>query len=101
MRRVILTVVLVAGAFLVAGVLAEAVLRVARIPGITYHTFRFDDLTGQRFYPNTTLIYRGARGNEVRRKVNRLGYLDRNHDNAKPEGVVRIGFFGDSFTEAR
>ena len=100
-RRAVATVVLVAGAFLVAGVLAEAVLRVARIPGITYHTFRFDELTGQRFYPNTTLIYRNARGDEVRRKVNHWGYLDRVHDVARPEGVVRIGFFGDSFTEAR
>src|SRR5512147_1517415 len=101
MRRALAIVILVAGGFLLAGVLAEGVLRVARIPGITYHTFRFDDVTGQRFYPNTMLIYRSARGEEVRRKVNRWGYLDRNHDEKKAPGVERIGFFGDSFTEAR
>jgi hypothetical protein len=37
----------------------------------------------------------------VRRKVNGWGYLDRNHGTAKPAGTRRIGFFGDSFTEAR
>jgi hypothetical protein len=88
-------------AALVAGLAAELILRVAHLPGITYHTFQYDDLTGQRFYPNTTLIYRSNRGEEVRRKVNRWGYLDRSHDTARPAGVRRVGFFGDSFTEAR
>ena len=92
---------LVCGAIVFAGVGAELILRAANLPGITYHTFQYDDVTGQRFYPNTTLIYRSDRGEEVRRKVNHWGYLDRNHDAARPAGVRRIGFFGDSFTEAR
>ncbi|HEX6790150.1 MAG TPA: hypothetical protein VF247_02470 [Candidatus Krumholzibacteria bacterium] len=100
-RRGAAIAVLVVVALGVAGAAAEMILRVAHIPGITYHTFQFDDVTGQRFYPNTTLIYRSDRGEEVRRKVNSWGYLDRNHDTKKPEGVERIGFFGDSFTEAR
>ncbi len=93
--------VLVAGAIVVALLLAELVLRVAPIPGISYHSFMYDDVTGQRFYPNTTVIYRSARGEVVRRRVNSWGYLDCEHGIEKPAGVVRIGFFGDSFVEAR
>jgi hypothetical protein len=81
--------------------IAEGILRVVPIPGVTFHSFMFDDLTGQRFYPNTTVIYRGSRGEVVRRKVNSWGYLDAEHAIEKPGGVVRIGFFGDSFVEAR
>jgi len=92
---------LIGAALVVAAVLAEVALRAAKLPGITYHTFQYDDVTGQRFYPNTKLIYRNARGEDVTRAVNDWGYLDRDHALAKPDGVVRIGFFGDSFTEAR
>lgn len=100
-RRIVFSVILVAVGFLVAGVLAEVALRVFPVPGITFHTFYFDEVTGQRFYPGSTFIYRNERGDHVRRRVNRWGYLDVAHDTAKPAGVVRIGFFGDSFTEAR
>ena len=100
-RTVVARLGLLCTALIVAGIAAELILRVSHLPGITYHTFRYDDVTGQRFYPNTTLIYRSGRGEEVRRRVNRWGYLDRNHDTVKPAGVTRIGFFGDSFTEAR
>jgi hypothetical protein len=80
---------------------AEIVLRIVPIPGISYHTYRYDELTGQRFYPNTTMIYRSPRGDVVRRRVNSWGYLDGEHRIEKESGVTRIGFFGDSFTEAR
>jgi hypothetical protein len=99
--RLAATAVLLAGAVAAAGGIAELVLRVAKIPGITYHTFQYDDLTGQHYYPGTTYIYRSDRGEEVIRRVNRRGYLDRDHDLEKPRGVTRLGFFGDSFTEAR
>ncbi len=92
---------LFAVALIVAAFLAELVLRLAPIPGVTYHTFYYDDVTGQRFYPNTTMIYRNERGDHVRRRVNDWGYLDDDHEMAKPAGVTRVGFFGDSFTEAR
>lgn len=88
-------------AVIVAFVVAEAVLRAAPIPGITYHTFYYDELTGQRYYPNTTFIYRNDRNDHVRSRVNSWGYIDDEHSVAKPAGTVRIGFFGDSFTEAR
>ena len=101
LRRLAAYAALVAVALVIACVLAELVLRVAPIPGINYHTFYYDDVTGQRFYPNTTMIYRNERGDHVRRRVNDWGYLDARHDVAKPEGVIRVGFFGDSFTEAR
>jgi hypothetical protein len=101
LKRIAVPLILIGVGFFIAGALAELVLRVAPIPGITYHTFYFDSLTGERYYPNTTFIYRNERGDHVRRRVNRWGYLDVNHDVEKPDGVVRIGFFGDSFTEAR
>lgn len=100
-RRLLSGLLLTGGALVVAAVLAEVALRAARLPGITYHTFQYDDVTGQRFYPNTRLIYRSTRGEEVTRAVNDWGYLDRDHALAKPDGATRIGFFGDSFTEAR
>lgn len=100
-RRLAAYAALVGAALIVACVLAEIVLRVVPIPGISYHTFYYDDVTGQRFYPNTTMIYRNERGDHVRRRVNDWGYLDAHHDEQKPNGVIRIGFFGDSFTEAR
>jgi hypothetical protein len=92
---------LFAGAIVASLLLAELVLRVVPIPGISYHSFMYDDVTGQRFYPKTTVIYRSARGEVVRRRVNSWGYLDSDHMVEKPTGVVRIGFFGDSFVEAR
>src|SRR5262245_44797638 len=102
LRRLVAYTALVAGALLAACVLAEFVLRVAPIPGITYHTFYYDDVTGQRFYPNTTMIYRNERGDHVRRRVNDWGYLDADHSQQKKfDSLIRVGFFGDSFTEAR
>lgn len=100
-RRLAAYAALVGVALIVACVLAEIVLRVVPIPGISYHTFYYDDVTGQRFYPRTTMIYRNERGDHVRRRVNDWGYLDADHEEHKPDGVTRIGFFGDSFTEAR
>ncbi len=102
LRRLVAYTALVGIALVVACVLAEIVLRVAPIPGITYHTFYYDDLTGQRFYPNTIMIYRNERGDHVSRRVNDWGYLDDDHAvSKKSTSTTRIGFFGDSFTEAR
>ena len=100
-KKIVFSLILAGIVGLTAFVVAELFLRVVPVPGITFHTFYFDEITGQRFYPNTTFIYRNARGDHVRRKVNSWGYLDKNHSVAKAPGVVRIGFFGDSFTEAR
>ena len=100
-RRVVFPLILIVFGLLAAGVLAELALRIAPIPGISFHTFYFDELTGQRFHPKTTMIYRNERGDHVRRRVNRWGYLDVDHETRKPGGVLRTGFFGDSYTEAR
>jgi hypothetical protein len=81
--------------------IGELFLRVVPIPGVSFHTFYYDENTGGRHYPNSTLIYRSDRGEYTERKVNSWGYPDVEHSVEKPPGVVRLGFFGDSFTEAR
>jgi len=42
-----------------------------------------------------------AAGEVVESRVNGRGYLDVEHEPEKPDGVFRIGFFGDSYVEAR
>jgi hypothetical protein len=100
-KRVAFTAGLVAVVCAAALGIAEIVLRIVPIPGISFHTYYFDELTGMRYYPRTTMIYRGPRGDYVRRRVNGWGYIDGEHEVRKEPGVTRIGFFGDSFTEAR
>jgi hypothetical protein len=79
---------------------AEVVLRLVPIPGISYHSFYFDRVTGGHYYPNSTLTYQNARGDYVERSVNAWGYPDIEHEIEKPPRTFRIGFFGDSYTEA-
>lgn len=80
---------------------AELFLRIVPIPGVAFHTFYYDENTGGRHYPNSTLIYRSARREYTKRKINSWGYPDVEHTVEKEPGVLRLGFFGDSFTEAR
>ena len=101
LRRLIAYAIILCLGAVLACAAAEVILRVVPIPGITYHSFYYDDVTGQRFYPHTTMIYRNERGDYVRRRVNSWGYLDAEHETSKPAGVIRIGVFGDSFVEAR
>ncbi|MFQ5512554.1 MAG: SGNH/GDSL hydrolase family protein [Candidatus Krumholzibacteriia bacterium] len=100
-KKALFSLAALAAAFIAAAVLAEIILRVVPLPGVVYNTFYYDELTGGHFYPNTTNIYRNERGDAARRRVNSWGYLDREHDVSKAPGVTRIGFFGDSYTEAR
>ncbi len=100
-KRFLFYAILAAGTIIAGLAAAEAVLRIVPVPGIGFHTFYYDDLTGGRFYPNSVLIYQGDRGGRIRRRVNRWGYLGAEHDIVKRDGITRIGFFGDSFTEAR
>jgi hypothetical protein len=37
----------------------------------------------------------------VRQRANSVGFADRDWDEAKPPGVIRVAFIGDSFVEAR
>jgi hypothetical protein len=55
---------------------------------------------GGGYYPNSTQTYRNDRGDFVRRKINQWGYPDKEHKKEKGDGVYRIGFFGDSYTQA-
>ena len=79
---------------------AETILRLVPIPGVAFHNFYYDDLTGCRYYPHSSMIYRNERGDYAKRKVNAWGYLDVEHDLEKQAGVTRLGFFGDSYVQA-
>lgn len=82
-------------------VLMELLLRLLSIPGIRYDISTYDELTGFKYHPNCVSIYKNSRGDFVKRKTNSYGFLDVEHLPQKESGVTRIGFFGDSFTEAR
>ncbi len=82
-------------------VVAEIFLRIVPVPGISYHSYYYNPVTGGRYHPNTTNIYRSARGDYVRRNINSWGFMDYERALAKGPGVLRIGFFGDSYTEAQ
>lgn len=99
-RKILFTLVLVLTSLATALVIAEVVLRLVPIPGVAYHSFYYDDLTGGRYYPATKMTYRNARGDFVQRRVNSWGYADVDHALEKGPGAVRIGFFGDSYTHA-
>jgi hypothetical protein len=99
-RRILAYGALLAFAGLAALGIAEVVLRLVPIPGITYHSFYFDPVTGGKYYPNTTLIYRSPEGVQVVRHANSWGFPDVEHAPEPAPGTLRIGFFGDSYTEA-
>lgn len=85
----------------VALLFCELFLRLVPIPGIQYDVSTYNDLTGHTLYPHSTYFYRNNRGDTATRSINSIGYLDTDHEKEKPNGTIRIGFFGDSFTEAR
>ena len=99
-RKVVLYGIMITITLIVAGLLGELALRVLPIPGITFHTFYYDDLVGYVYYPGTTNLYRNERGDVARRQINQLGYMDNPVTIPKAAGVTRIGFFGDSYTVA-
>jgi hypothetical protein len=98
-KKLVFSAILIAIGLAIALGLAELVLRVFPIPGVERNLTVYDDLAGYHLYPNATRVYRNRDG-VVRRKVNSLGYLDREHDSASG-AELKIGFFGDSYTEAR
>lgn len=101
-RKKILFSLIVSGIVVVLAFgIAEIFLRIVPIPGVNYHTFYYDEITGGRHYPHSTLIYRNDRNDYAKRKINSRGYPDVEHEVEKAPGVVRLGFFGDSYTEAR
>ena len=86
---------------LVGSVICEIFLRVLPIPGLTYFIGKYDDTVGMTFYPQSTMTYSGLDGTYVERDINSWGFPDVEHNQEKAEGIYRIGFFGDSYTEAR
>jgi hypothetical protein len=81
-------------------ILAEIALRLFPIPGIIFHNYYYDPVTGGKYYPNSTVTFRGDDGVLIRRGVNSWGFVDVGHSFAKAPGTLRIGFFGDSYVEA-
>ena len=81
--------------------LGEMLLRQLPIPGLTYFIGKYDDTVGMLFYPHSKMVYTGPGGQRVEREINSWGFPDVDHQREKPAGVYRIGFFGDSYTEAR
>jgi len=80
--------------------LCELLLRLIPIPGIHVNSAKFDPIIGDCFYPHSVSIYNNERGDSIKRKINSLGFLDREHKVDK-SGSYRIGFFGDSFVAAQ
>ncbi|HJN62392.1 MAG TPA: SGNH/GDSL hydrolase family protein, partial [Candidatus Parcubacteria bacterium] len=59
----------------------------------------FDEIIGYKYRPNSSVSF-FVQGKEIKNKVNSTGFLDEEHNFQKLEGVYRIVFLGDSFTEA-
>lgn len=87
------------GTLVVALLLCEGVLRVfpRLLPLGYYGASRFDPELGGSVH-SARGIYNKARF--VMRDPNAEGFMDVDHERAKPAGVLRVGFFGDSFVEA-
>jgi hypothetical protein len=100
LRKLLLCASVVTVSGVIALVVAEIILRAFPIPGITYHSFYYDAETGGKYYPHTALIYRGESGVEIRRRSNAWGFPDVDHKLERAPGVLRMGFFGDSYVEA-
>jgi hypothetical protein len=99
-KRILYSLISFCIVMLVILAIAEIVLRVVPIPGVKYNVGRYDSITGTGFYPDASNIYRNDRGDFAKRKVNKWGYFDKNYKKEKNAGDTRIGFFGDSFTQA-
>jgi hypothetical protein len=99
-KRFALFAAMLAVSGVIALILAEIALRLFPIPGIIFHNFYYDPVTGGKYYPNSTVTFRGDDGVLIRRSVNSWGFVDVGHKVAKAPGTLRIGFFGDSYVEA-
>ena len=86
---------------LICVILGEVLLPLIPIPGLKLIPYDYDELVGTKFYSNSILKFCNPRGKLIVKKVNRWGYLDFDHKRKKEKAIFRIGFFGDSFTEAR
>lgn len=86
----------------VATILIEIILRIVPLPGIEMGHYVYDP--GMKLFkhkPNTTFVRTNIRNERIIRSINSEGFMDKNHQKAKPEKNYRVGFFGDSYVEAR
>ena len=88
--------------FICALLAMEFCLRFFNIPGIQLANSVYDSEVGLfKFKPNSNAIFTSINNKKIKRKVNSEGFLDQNHTVFKPNNTIRIGFFGDSYVEAR
>lgn len=95
-RKFFAKLLLASVGFLVGGILAEVVLRVAGYSAPDFYTL--DDSRGYALRPQTEGWFR--REGEAYVRINSDGLRDREHAIPKPQTVVRIALLGDSYAEA-
>ena len=96
MRRFLSSILLVAGGFAVALLLAEGALRLL---GVEYPAFFQQDAhLGSVLRPGAQAWFRGEGRSWV--SISADGLRDRDHSIEKPPGTFRIAMLGDSMTEA-
>lgn len=82
-------------------IVGEIILRIIPIPGIEMVSHIYDPgINLLKYTPKTKYICTNIRYEKIVRDVNSDGFLDKNHAIDKPNGIYRIGFFGDSYVEA-
>ena len=96
MRRLTEKLALILFGLLIAAIIAEIALRVARY---SYPTFYMPDAArGFALRPNMEGWYR--KEGEAYIRINSDGLRDREHEKTKPPGTIRIALLGDSYAEA-
>lgn len=96
LKAIAANLALVVGSLLVTALVAEAVLRVAKINNLS--SIRVVRGKGILRVPGAPYVWRKEGFSEGR--FNSHGFRDYERTLSKPPGVFRIGVFGDSYTEA-
>jgi hypothetical protein len=85
-----------------AAIIGEIIIRSINLPFVDRDThYTIDPVMGYTDIPGAKVFYRLKDGQFVVRRFNSFGYLDGEHKREKMPGTYRIGFFGDSYVEAR
>jgi len=99
-KAIFVNILLVGGGIFFSFIIGELLLRILPIPGINFECLKYDEFNGSIYYPHCTLIYRNKRVGCIKRRTNSIGFPDDEHKREKLPLIYRIGFFGDSYTEA-
>jgi hypothetical protein len=99
LRRTLANLALAMVAFVAAAALAELLLRAfpRLLPAGSYGASRYDPELETNVHGSPSIYNRHR---FVQREPNAEGFLDVVHEPAKPPGVLRVAFFGDSYVEA-